>query len=155
SMGYFVAFVVGIPIGALVANRFGWRVVFGGLSAAAVIMLSLILATLPAQKAPIYPNRRSGFLDHFAKMDRFAGITAAFLTSGGLVGFLTYVGAWLNTTFQIGVDRIGLLFMASGLAAVAASPLSGWLSDHTGKRNVIIWTNLILALMFVVVARIQ
>ena len=82
-------------------------------------------------------------------------MAAAFLTSGGLVGFLTYVGAWLNTTYQIGVDRIGLLFMASGIAAVAASPLSGWLSDHAGKRTVIIWANILLAFMFVIVARIE
>jgi predicted MFS family arabinose efflux permease len=51
------------------------------------------------------------------------------------------------------VDRIGLLFMVSGLAAVAASPLSGWLSDHAGKRSVIVWSNIVLALLFLVVAR--
>ena len=155
SMGYFVAFVIGIPVGALVAARFGWHVVFGGLSAAAAAMLALTIAKLPALAAAPHPPHKRALKDHFLKIDRFAGIAAAFLTSGGLVGFLTYVGAWLNTTYQIGVDRIGLLFMASGIAAVAASPLSGWLSDHVGKRTVIIWANVLLALMFVLVARIQ
>jgi predicted MFS family arabinose efflux permease len=34
-----------------------------------------------------------------------------------------------------------------------ASPLSGWLADHAGKRAVIIWSNIVLALLFVLVAR--
>ena len=99
--------------------------------------------------------RPAGLLDHFRKPDRFAGMIAALLTSGGIVGFLTYIGAWLNTTYDIGVDRIGLLFMVSGAAAIAASPVSGWLSDHAGKRNVIVWSNIVLALLFVVVARTE
>src|SRR5581483_2076168 len=45
------------------------------------------------------------------------------------------------------------LFMVSGAAAVLASPLSGWLSDHAGKRKVIIWANLVLAVLFITVAR--
>ena len=80
-------------------------------------------------------------------------MVAAFLTSGGVVGFLTYVGAWLRNSYNMELDRIGLLFMVSGLAAVAASPLSGWLADHAGKRNVIIWANLVLAVLFIVVSR--
>jgi predicted MFS family arabinose efflux permease len=80
-------------------------------------------------------------------------MAAAFLTSGGIVGFLTYIAAWLKTTYNMGLDRIGLLFMVSGIAAVAASPLSGWLADRAGKRNVIVWSNMALAIMFVAVSR--
>jgi predicted MFS family arabinose efflux permease len=154
SMGYFVAFVVGVPAGALAASRLGWHWVFAGLSAGAASMLIVALVRLPAERIHAQAERKPGrFMDHFRKRDRFAGIVAAFLTSGGIVGFLTYVGAWLKTSFDMGVDRIGLVFMVSGIAAVIASPLSGWLSDRAGKRHVIIWSNVILALLFVTVAR--
>ena len=43
---------------------------------------------------------------------------------------------------------MALVFMISGVAAVAAAPLSGWLSDHAGKRRVIIWANILLAPLF-------
>jgi len=82
-------------------------------------------------------------------------MVVAFLTSGGIVGFLTYVGAWLATEHGIGVDRIALLFMAAGIAAVAASPLGGWFSDRAGKRSVIVWSNVVLAILFVMVARLN
>jgi len=152
SMGYFVAFVIGVPAGALAASAWGWHWVFGCLSAAASVMLVLTIARLPADtKQVMHIRSRTYFTSHFAKRDRLAGVVAAFLTSGGIVGFLTYVGAWLRTGFGLEVDRIGLLFMVSGLAAVVASPLSGWLADRAGKRNVIIWANILLAALFLIV----
>jgi predicted MFS family arabinose efflux permease len=156
SMGYFVAFVVGVPAGAVAASKLGWHWVFACLAAAATVMLVLTLARLP-QDTKHVEHRKSGgsFIDHFLKRDRLAGVVAAFLTSGGIVGFLTYVGVWLKTSHGMEVDRIGLLFMVAGLAAVAASPLSGWLADHAGKRNVIIWANVVLAPLFVIVARLS
>jgi predicted MFS family arabinose efflux permease len=156
SMAYFMAFVVSAPAGALIAPRWGWRYVFGGLAILSVGVLILALWKLPPSaprdtKVPMLPS----FHRHFAKPDRLAGMAAAFLTSGGLVGYLTYVGAWLATERGIGLDRVALVFMISGIAAVAAAPLSGWLSDHAGKRNVIIWANLLLAPVFLVVARLE
>jgi predicted MFS family arabinose efflux permease len=154
SMGYFVAFVIGVPAGMLATSRLGWRWVFGCISAAAAFMFVLAAARLPQDTVrPRDYVRNTAFFDHFRKTDRLAGMVAAFLTSGGIVGFLTYISAWLRTTYGLSFERIGLLFMVSGLAAVAASPLSGWLADHTGKRNVIVWSNLALAVLFVVVAK--
>jgi predicted MFS family arabinose efflux permease len=154
SMGYFVAFVIGVPAGALAASRLGWHWVFACLSAGAASMFVVALVRLPADALHRQTDRQRGaFIDHFRKRDRVAGMVAAFLTSGGIVGFLTYVGAWMKTSFGMGIDRIGLLFMVSGMAAIAASPISGWLSDHAGKRNVIIWSNIVLAFLFVSVAR--
>ena len=154
SMGYFVAFVVGVPAGALAASRLGWQWVFGCLSAAGLAMFAVAVLRLPADvQRAASASAGSRLVDHFKKPDRLAGMIAAFLTSGGIVGFLTYVGAWLKTTYDLGIDRVGLLFMVSGLAAVAASPISGWLSDHAGKRKVIIWANVVLAFLFIIVAR--
>jgi predicted MFS family arabinose efflux permease len=153
SMSYFVAFVVGVGGGSLAASKWGWHWVFGCLSATGAAMLAVTLIRLPNDGPhPRRSSHRRAFTDHFLKTDRLAGVLAAFLTSGGVVGFLTYVGAWLRTSFGLGLDKIGLLFMMSGLAAVVASPLSGWLSDHAGKRTVIIWANVVLAALFLFVS---
>ena len=154
SMGYFAAFVIGVPAGALAAARLGWQWVFACLSVGSAIVFVVALAGLPRDSAGVKPARpRFALIEHFRKADRLSGIAAAFLTSGGIVGFLTYLGAWLNSAHNVSIERIGLLFMLAGLGAVAASPLSGWLSDHAGKRTVIIWSNVILAFLFVAVAR--
>ena len=156
SMSYFLAFVISAPAGALVAPYWGWQSVFGCLAVLGVVVLVLALWKLPDIKRhdvaqPMLPN----FHRHFAEPDRVAGMAAAFLTSGGLVGFITYVGAWLIREQEVGVNSVALVFMISGVAAVAAAPLSGWLSDHAGKRNVIIGANILLAPTFVIVGRLE
>jgi predicted MFS family arabinose efflux permease len=156
SMAYALALVGGVPTGTFAAARFGWQTVFAGLSAGAGLILIIAWARLPADGQRLSGPFSVGQLaDHFRKPDRLAGMAAALLTSGGLVGFLTYVGAWLATSHGVSVDRIGLVFMASGIAAVCASPLSGWLADHAGKRSVIVWSNLLLAGLFLVVANLN
>src|SRR3989454_2171039 len=71
SMGYFVAFVVGVPAGALAASRWGWQWVFGCLSAAAGLMFLIALVRLPAPPPHSHPaSRQSRFIDHFRKGDR-------------------------------------------------------------------------------------
>src|SRR3989442_1576119 len=66
SMGYFVAFVIGVPAGALGASRLGWHWVFGCLSAAAAVMFVIALAQLPADQTRVHSHLRSGsFADHF------------------------------------------------------------------------------------------
>ena len=154
SMAYFLAFVIGIPTGAYVTARVGWRWVFVGLAVASVLMLAVTARFLPLDRKRPAPIALRMLTAHLRVRERVAGIVAAFLTSGGLVGFLTYVGAWMAAQ-NIGVERIGLLFMVAGVAATAASPVSGWLSDHFGKKRVIILANLALAGLFVVVAGME
>jgi predicted MFS family arabinose efflux permease len=156
SMAYFLAFVITAPAGALMAPVWGWQSVFGCLAALGVVVFLLAWWKLPPSRKerlthPMLPN----FHVHFSKPDRLAGMAAAFLTSGGLVGFTTYVGQWLINEKQVGVNSMALVFAIPGVAAVAAAPLSGWLSDHAGKRRVIIWANILLAPVFFVVARLD
>src|SRR5262249_18277120 len=66
-----------------------------------------------------------------------------------------YVGAWLTNEQAIPIERVALLFVASGAAATVASPVAGWLSDHAGKRAVIVWANMALAMLFVLTARLN
>src|SRR5207244_10363126 len=80
SMGYFVAFVVGVPAGALSASRLGWHWVFGCLSAAAAVMFVVALVRLPDYVGEKHEVRhRHAFVDHFRNTDRLAGMAGALL----------------------------------------------------------------------------
>lgn len=153
SMAYFAAFVVGIPVGTVLAATYSWRVVFLLLAGLAVVVLAVAALALPpeGQRPPARPL--GTVLEHFRRSDRLAGILAALLTSGGLVGFLTYMGPWLAAG-GVRVESIGLLFMAAGTTAAVASPLSGWLADRLGKIAVVSWSNMVLPVFFLVVPRV-
>ena len=154
SMAYFLAFVIGIPAGAVIATSFGWRWVFVGIAVATTFVFFLTTTILPPDRNRKAVPVLATLGTHFRSRDRLAGIAAAFLTSGGLVGFITYVGVWLDSQ-NVGTREIGLLLMTAGVGATVASPISEWLSDHIGKRNVVIGANLALAPAFVITARIQ
>jgi predicted MFS family arabinose efflux permease len=153
SMAYFIAFVLAAPAAALMAPRWGWQSMFGALAGLGAAMFIIATSKLPDSKPEPRRVRIPGFHRHFFQSERLAGMVAAFLTSGGLVAYLTYLTEWLTQERGITLDRVAVIFMISGIAAVGASPLSGWLSDHAGKRNVIIWSNVILAPAFILVAR--
>jgi predicted MFS family arabinose efflux permease len=156
SMAYFLAFVAGVGPGSIAVKYWGWRSVFAGFLILGVVAIPIVTFGLPKDaRKSIHRFSLEHLRSHFSKNDRLAGMVAAFLTSGGLVGFLTYVASWLQSDKTIRIEKIGLMIMLSGIAAAAASPLSGWLSDHAGKVKVIIGSNLILAVVFLVIARLE
>jgi predicted MFS family arabinose efflux permease len=85
------------------------------------------------------------FRDLLGRRDTAAMLVIAFLVSGGLVSFLTYIGEWLHLTFGLSTTRIGLVFMLGGLVAVGGAPLGGVLADRWGKRGISIASNVLLA----------
>ena len=171
SSAYFAAPVLGVPIAAQLADRFGWRsafLFFAGLAVAA----TLITLRLPREKSPrslaskpkrlaedslhtardahqssdnALFKRAAAFRSFLSRRDTSAALVIAFLVSGGLVGFLTYIGAWLNSSFGLSTRTIGWVFMLGGIVAVGSAPLGGICSDRWGKRVVSIAGNILLA----------
>ena len=150
STAYFAAPILGVPLASQIADRYGWRhtFLFFGLLAVVVAGTSL---TLPNEA--LDPHRSSeklratvhAFHSFLVRRDTLAALVIALLVSGGLVGFITYIGQWLNTHFEIPTRTIGWVFMLGGLVAVGCAPLGGNLSDRLGKRPVSIASNVILA----------
>lgn len=156
SSAYFAAPVLGVPMAAQIADRLGWRhsfLVFAGL-AAVVAVLSI---TLPRERVGLQPTteklRRTveAFRSFLARRDTAAALAIAFLVSGGLVGFITYIGQWLNHSFNIPTRTIGWVFMLGGLVSIGTAPLGGMISDRLSKRGVSIASNILLGVSVAVV----
>jgi predicted MFS family arabinose efflux permease len=151
SSAYFAAPILGVPLAAQIADRYGWRrsFLFFGMLALVVGALSL---GLPKDKLSSEPSsdklRAAGraFRSFLVRRDTAAALGIAFLVSGGLVGFLTYVGQWLNGEFGLSTRTIGWVFMLGGVVALGGAPAGGIVSDRFGKRSVSIASNAVLAL---------
>jgi MFS transporter, DHA1 family, inner membrane transport protein len=151
STAYFAAPILGVPLAAQVADRLGWRntFYFFALLAAGVALFSLRLPNDRPEAASSSEKWRATFTacrSFFKRRDTSAGLAIAFLVSGGLYGFLYYIGQWLNSSFGVPTRTIGWVFMLGGLVALVAAPLAGSLSDRWGKRPVSIAGNILLAL---------
>jgi predicted MFS family arabinose efflux permease len=151
SSAYFAAPILGVPLAAQIADRYGWRraFLFFAFLALAVAALSLSLPKDKLDPQPSSDKLRAAarsFHSFLVRPDTAAALAIAFLVSGGLVGFLTYVGQWLNGQFAIPTRTIGWVFMLGGLVAVGSAPAGGIISDRLGKRSVAIASNIVLAL---------
>ena len=150
SSAYFAAPILGVPIAAQIADRFGWRRAFLFFAGLAVLTL-LATLRLPRERLNPQPSTEKlrtavqAFRSFLARRDTAAALVIAFLVSGGLVGFLTYMGAWLNSSFGLPTRTIGWVFMLGGVVAVGSAPLGGILSDRWGKRAISIASNVLLA----------
>ncbi|MDR3677913.1 MAG: MFS transporter [Acidobacteriota bacterium] len=150
SSAYFAAPILGVPIAAQIADHFGWRrafLFFGGLA----VVTTVATLRLPRERLNPQPSTEKlrgaarAFRSFLTRRDTAAALVIAFLVSGGLVGFLTYIGQWLNTRFGLPTRTIGWVFMLGGIVAVGSAPLGGILSDRWGKRVVSIASNILLA----------
>jgi predicted MFS family arabinose efflux permease len=139
-----------VPIAAQIADRFGWRRAFLFFAALAVVTalatLRLPLERLnPRPSAEMLRTAARAFRSFLTRRDTAAALVIAFLVSGGLVGFITYIGQWLNSSFGLPTRTIGWVFMLGGIVAVGSAPLGGILSDRWGKRAVSIASNVLFA----------
>lgn len=150
SVAYFAAPIIGVPAGAEIADRFGWRrtfLFFALVALAAAASMWLLRGEGGGTRSATNKLRTTGraMRSFLARRDLVAGIFIALLVSGGMVGFLTYIGEWLNGRFGLTTRGIGWVFMLGGLVAVAGAPLGGILSDRWGKLRVSVLGSIILA----------
>jgi predicted MFS family arabinose efflux permease len=154
SSAYFVAPIIGVPLAGRVADRFGWRGVFLFFAALAFVV-SCASWVLPKETRSLNPSpKRASFevvRSFLRKRNLLAALCIAFLVSGGLVGFITYIGQWLSDRFGVRTGSITVVFLVGGIASVLGAPVGGLLSDRIGKRAVSIASNVLLALAVVVV----
>ncbi len=140
---YFLALVLGIPVGVRLAEAFGWRAVFLATLATAAVLAAGALSLPSDRRRRATPWRETfGVYGRFLRQRATLGaLLVSFAVSGATLAMLTFISG-LGLTPR----EISWLFLVSGLAALGGSPLAGWLSDRWGKRQVFLASNTVLAL---------
>lgn len=152
AISYFLAPIVGIPLGTHLTKDYGWRSVFWAvalLAALAGLLVKLFPLPSAVRGADALKEQTDGSASRDAAPAKTSlwklanrsrstrmGIVSAFFVSGGLVGLTTFLGIWLAEAFHAGEHDIGFIYMLAGGGAVAGSVLGGVLADRFGKRRV-------------------
>jgi predicted MFS family arabinose efflux permease len=160
---YFAALILGVPIGAWLGEQFGWHSVFGLGGITALSLLVAAGAALPRLKRHRSPGQVEfvallevrTYLDFLRKKHTLGALLSSFCASAGTTGFLAFLGIWLHDSFGISGKMVGLVFLVSGAAALVASPLAGSLSDRIGKRTQFAASNIMLALLLIVLPHLS
>jgi predicted MFS family arabinose efflux permease len=160
---YFAAMILGVPIGSWLGDHFGWNAVFGMACITAIFLLATTQLFLPRLKRNGVAHARgltpgvfvAKYLNFLRTAKTAAALMSALFASAGTMGFLAFLGVWLHDAFGIQARQVGLVFLASGAAALVASPFAGALSDRIGKRVQFVLSNLILAALLLLLPLLQ
>jgi predicted MFS family arabinose efflux permease/pimeloyl-ACP methyl ester carboxylesterase len=148
AISYFLAPVIGVPLGTFLTGSYGWRSVFWTVALLAAIA-GLLIKLFPLPVAAVNANANDETpaaaiaapakiplrqLMNRSRSTRM-GLISAFFVSGGLVGFTTFLGTWLAEAFHAGTREVGPIYALAGGGAVLGSVLGGALADRFGKRR--------------------
>jgi len=156
---YFLAPVLGVPLGTFLAGAFGWRTLFL-FSFISTLIAAVLVYRYPLPNKDINksaenieetkPTSQSLWKLATRSKSNTRGILAAFFVSGGLVGFVTYLGIWLSDAFFLQTNQIGLVYALVGFTAVAGGALGGIFADKIGKQKMIVYSSKAMALFLLV-----
>lgn len=137
-MGVSSSLVLGVPLGILISDAFGWRVIFLGIA-----VLSLGSMALIARFIQPIPGGTAVPLKQQLKAVASAKIGAAHLaTMFMLAGHYTvyaYFTPFLETELNLNPFWISVCYLVFGIAAVSGGAIGGAMSDSIGsKRSILI-----------------
>jgi len=135
--------LVGIPLIALLIDRFGWRspfLVLGGLSLLGMIMLAVVIPRddkkgTSHQTSMNFWSAWRGLLKNRASL---GAIGFAFFISAANDNLFVVYGAWLEKSFDLSIIAIGMSTSLIGLAELSGETLTATFADRFGLKRTVI-----------------
>ena len=149
-----LASVIGIPIAALLAGLFHWRVAFGFVGSAMLIALVVFLLAYP-RVAAVDAGRplRDYFRDYGALFRQVSVLSiwaCILLNAVGWVAWITYMGAFFVERYGLATAQLSLVSGSIGVGVVIGSTIGGRLGDRgAGHKPVVVATALIFGALLV------
>lgn len=126
--GLTLANVLGVPLGTLVGQHFGWRITFGVVVALALAALLAIVWLVP----PVAPAPTSSLADLRQLLNRQAllSLAVAAFGFGGVFGIFTYLAFTLTRVTGYSSAVVPWLLLLFGVGLVIGNALGGRLADR-------------------------
>lgn len=136
--------IIGIPLGIVMAERWGFRSPFYVFAATMVFTFLLLWLKVPQPdvKRSAHPLSIGKAVRDYMEMLRRPEVawaaTAFFLMFLGISMYTVYLPTWLERDLGASGDQIALMFLFGGIANVVTGPQAGKLSDRIGRKGIIL-----------------
>jgi DHA1 family inner membrane transport protein len=132
-LGLTLANILGVPLGTLVGQEFGWRVTFGVITALGLIALIPVFILVPE-----IATKPSGGMRHelsvLRKPDVVLAIATTVLASASIFTLFTYVVPLLQDVTGFTPSDVTLILFMIGIGLTAGITLGGKFSDRGPMR---------------------
>ncbi|MEU4614380.1 MFS transporter [Streptomyces umbrinus] len=148
--GLTLANVLGVPFGALVGERWGWRAAFWAVTAIGVLALAGIAALVPdgagETRSPTVtrhsdPAPADGLraqVRAFRSWQVWLTLTATALSYGGMFGAFSYIAYTFTEVGGFSPSDVAWLLMVYGVGLVVGNLVGGRAADHDRDRALVL-----------------
>ena len=152
--GFAASQVLGLPLGLVLASHWGWHASFQALVALGLLGGVLIITIMRPVNAHLAGASADGFARHLFNAITHPNHWRAFVVTALLAssGFMMMPFASVFAVHNVGIalDQLPIVYLASGIAIMAVSPLIGRLSDRMGPMPVF-YTGSVMTTVMVVI----
>ncbi|MFF7638806.1 MFS transporter [Streptomyces canus] len=142
--GLTVANVLGVPFGALVGERWGWRAAFWAVTAVGLLALAGIIACVPGRAGtapttePAPPTGLRAQLGAFRSGQVWLTLVATALGYGGMFGAFSYIAYTFTEVGGFSSTDVAWLLMVYGVGLVVGNMIGGRAADHDRDRTLLL-----------------
>jgi predicted MFS family arabinose efflux permease len=146
--------ILGVPIGILLANQWGWHSTFFMVAGVALVIGIVVLIHVKPLTTHLAIQRDKTPLQHLwhtiQKKDYRTGFLATAMLSMGGFMLMPFTSAFLVNNVHILQERLPVIFFCTGLASMVIMPLVGRLSDRIDKFKIFTVGSILASIMIVI-----
>jgi MFS family permease len=138
--GHFSFFAAPALAGYLVLASGTWRTPYLAFAVAPIVFGALLWFVAPRVQEPTAPGDRFAAFREIANVFREVGpiVSLSVVFQFGLAAVLAFLALYFVDVRGISPAIAAVLFGVPQLVGIVGSPAGGWLSDHLGRRTVIL-----------------
>ncbi|NGY75547.1 MFS transporter [Bacillus megaterium] len=136
-MGLSASLVLGVPLGTIIGENFGWRMTFLLVAVLSIISMLGIIKFLPK----VSPQPTVSLLKQIATLKSKKIVSIHLISVLELTGHFTvytYFTPFLQTTMGLSTNMISIVLLIFGVAGIAGGWIGGWSSDKFGGARTIL-----------------
>ncbi|MDW7616795.1 MFS transporter [Peribacillus simplex] len=130
-MGFTASLIIGVPLGRIMTDAFGWKSVFGGIALLGLIAMIVLFFTIPPTKG----DKPVPLLQQLALLKKrkvALGLSITFFWLGGYSIAYTYLSPYLLSVSGISDSLLSTALLIFGIASLIGSKFGGYSTDRWG-----------------------
>lgn len=145
--------IIGIPLGTILADLINYRwpfLMFAITMGGAFVLIWRVVPQPDVDRDQRRLSVKRAVVDYFRLLrqsETGAASFAYFLMFFSIGLYVVYLPTWLERSLGVSGRAIATLFLVGGVANVVTGPLAGNLSDRIGRKPLVIWSCIGLAIV--------